>query len=323
MENEVARAHIAKAMTVSLGLLLCVVAGCGGGQACSPAAQAASAQDGSVKFMTFNIRTATVTDLWNHWVFRRGSVCDTMTANAPDIIGLQEAKQSQVNDIAGAMPGYSNYAVGRVNGRQGGETNAIFYRTSRFSRLDSGTFWFSDTPSKPGSRGWGNIYPRICSWVQLADRQTGKNFYVYNMHLDVFSQNSREKSITLLASRISTRKTRDPYIVMGDMNMKENNPAMAYLDLIECRSAKPGVELAEVLREGSDIPTRHEFMGTRPRIDQIRVSKGLVATDLTVDRRKADGRNPSDHYAVTAKVFLGPVVAKAPQPAVLPSPKPM
>jgi endonuclease/exonuclease/phosphatase family metal-dependent hydrolase len=289
---------------------MALAAGCGGGQGAQAASSPQSAMlptgpAGSIKVMTFNIRTATATDLLNNWAFRRKSVCDTMAADAPDIMGLQEAKHSQVDDIAKALPQYSNYAVGRVDGGSWGETNAIFYRTSRFNRLDSGTFWYSDTPNKPGSRGWGNIFPRICSWVWLADKQTGKNFYVYNMHLDVFSQNSREKSIALLASRISLRKTRDPYIVMGDMNMKASNPAMAYLDLTGCLSALPGTALADALANGSDIGTRHEFMGSCPRIDQIRVSKGVFASDLVVDRRKADGRYPSDHYPVTARVFLG------------------
>jgi endonuclease/exonuclease/phosphatase family metal-dependent hydrolase len=317
LENEVVSKYVLRATIALLCLSVMVVAGCSSGQgacgrnACPASSVKPTSQAGSVEVMTYNIRTATVTDLWNHWVFRRRSVCDTMAANDPDIMGVQEAKGSQVADIEKALPQYTSYAVGRVNGKRGGETNAIFYRTDRFTLMDKGTFWFSDKPDKPGSGGWGNIYPRICTWVRLADRETGRSFYVYNMHLDVFSQNSREKSIALLANRISNRKTRDPYIVMGDFNMKADNPACAYLDLMECKSARPGPVLAEALSEGSDIGTRHEFMGTRPRIDQIRVSKGLVGTDLTVDRRKADGRDPSDHYAVTARVFLGTPVARA------------
>jgi endonuclease/exonuclease/phosphatase family metal-dependent hydrolase len=302
-------------------LTFVLAAGCGAGQSrqTQQASLTGTAPAGSIEVMTFNIRTATLTDGWNHWMFRRKSVCDQMAANAPDIIGVQEAKESQVSDIADSLPQYSNYAVGRVNGKKGGETNAIFYRTARFALLDSGTFWYSDTPEKPGSRGWGNIFPRICSWVQLADKNTGKSFYVYNMHLDVFSQNSRMKSIALLASRISQRRTSDPYIVMGDFNMKADNPAMAYLDLTGCLSATPGAELSAALAKGSDIGTRHEFMGSCPRIDTIRVSKGLVGTDLTVDRKKYDGRDPSDHYPVTAKVFIGnpvaPKIAAATPPA--------
>jgi endonuclease/exonuclease/phosphatase family metal-dependent hydrolase len=306
LEHEVTRIYIIyRAGIISLSsLLLLAVGGCGGHAECGKSLSLEPRPAGSLEVMTYNIRTATATDLWNHWVFRRKSVCDTMVANAPDIVGVQEAKHSQVTDIEKALPQYTSYAIGRVNGKQGGETNAIFYRTDRFVLLDKGTFWFSDKPEKPGSGGWGNIYPRICTWVRLTDKQTGSSFYVYNMHLDVFSQNSRARSIALLTNRISLRKTRDPYIVMGDLNMKADNPAMAYLDLTGCLSAQPGKELADALQSGSDIGTRHEFLGSCPRIDHIRVSKGLVATDLTVDRRKADGRDPSDHYPVTARVYL-------------------
>jgi endonuclease/exonuclease/phosphatase family metal-dependent hydrolase len=255
-------------------------------------------QQGEVKAMTFNIRVANVFELWDHWAFRKNSAIETIVANAPDIIGLQEAKLSQVRDIRKVLPQYSDYSIGRVNGRQKGETCGILYRTDRFSLLDSGTFWFSDTPQKPASRDWGNIFPRICSWVHLADTQTGEKFYVYNMHLDVFSQNSRARSVELLTKTIAARKTADPFIVMGDLNMESDNPAMAALDRMGCRNADPDPAA------NANVGTRHEFLGSCPRIDHVRISEGALGIEMTTDRRRVDGRYPSDHYPVIARVLL-------------------
>lgn len=111
-----------------------------------------------------------------------------------------------------------------------GETCAILYRKDRFELVDSGTFWFSEKPEKSGSKSWGNLFARICSWVQLKDKTNQASFYVYNVHLDNWSQHSRKKSVQLLAKKIAERDTRDPFILMGDFNMKIDNPAMKYLE---------------------------------------------------------------------------------------------
>ena len=54
----------------------------------------------------------------------------------------------------------------------------------RFILLDSGCFWLSETPDKP-SVGWDAKYPRICSWAQLQDRNTGNTLYFLNTHFEV------------------------------------------------------------------------------------------------------------------------------------------
>ena len=145
-----------------------------------------------ISAMTFNIRVDTLIDGFNRWNNRKEKVCDVLERNSADVIGLQEALDRQVDDVQEALPQYSNYFVGRDNGKQKGESCAIFYRNDRFRMDDSGTFWFSDTPEKP-SKDWGAMWPRICSWVHLTEKRTGEGLYVYNVHLDVLSQNSGKK----------------------------------------------------------------------------------------------------------------------------------
>ena len=69
-----------------------------------------------------------------------------------------------------AFPQYAYYSAGGVDGKNRGQTCPIFFRKDRFELIDSGTFWFSDRPDKPGSQGWGEPVPRFCSWVQLAEK---------------------------------------------------------------------------------------------------------------------------------------------------------
>jgi len=266
------------------------------------------AQTCVVSVMTFNIRVDTLLDGLNGWSSRRQIVIDTLADNSADVIGLQEAMNHQVRQIQQALPQYSNYAAGRKDGNQKGESCAIFYRKDRFVLDNCGTFWFSDTPSVPGSKDWGNLWPRICSWVHLVDKADKTGFYVYNLHLDNWSQNSREKSVRLLASRIAARKTRDPFIVMGDFNMEECNSAMVYLQNANHQRPYPRMMTAwQFLHSGQSGPgTRHHFKGNSsgPKIDHIPVGVNTRVLEVYVDRREVNGRYPSDHFPVIAKILL-------------------
>ena len=253
--------------------------------------------------MSYNVRVDTFIDGGNRWSNRKANVCDLIADHAPDVVGIQEAKNSQYLDIRRTLPRYEGYAVGRSNGKTSGETCAILYRGDRFVKTDSGTFWFSDTPEKPGSKNWGNMPPRICSWVHLTDRQTRNAFYVYNVHLDHLSQTSRAKSVRLLAQRIAERKTEDPFIVMGDFNMKMDNAAMQYL---QTNTAAPMADAWTSLYPGKyNAATYHGFRGgSGKKIDHMPLSHDLKPLSVVIDNRKYNGRHPSDHSPLIATILL-------------------
>jgi endonuclease/exonuclease/phosphatase family metal-dependent hydrolase len=270
-----------------------------------------SDKTGIVKVMTFNIRVASAwVDGPNRWNKRKWIVFSTLRDNAADVIGLQEALNSQVRQIQHALPEYANYRVSSVNGKQRGPACAIFYRKDRFELDDCGTFWFSNTPDKPGSKYRGNVWPRICSWIHLVDKSNQIGFYVYNLHLDCWSQQSRDKSVRLLANRIAARKHRDAFMVTGDFNMELNNPAMEYLQEIDYRSAcsKMVDSWMSVHPDENSLGTYHKFKGKMScrRIDHIPISEDFEVLDVNIDRRSYNGRYPSDHFPVTATVRLVP-----------------
>lgn len=298
---------------VIIFLLLFVILitnGCGGTQQIndSKIIPFPASPTGVIKAMTFNIRVDTILDGLNGWGTRGRLVIDTIADNTSDIVGIQEALDHQVRQIQRALPQYDHYAIGRNNGKNKGETCAIFYRKGRFTVNDSGTFWFSDTPSRPGSKDWGNLWPRICSWVHLTEKATGDSFYVYNVHLDVLSQNSRQKSVELLAQRIAARSRPDPFIVMGDFNMTLDNPAMVYLENLDSKTPYPKMFSAwQSIHPGQPCGgTRRSIFGpsSGPKIDHIPISAGIQVLDVKVDRRSVNGRQPSDHYPVIAEVAL-------------------
>lgn len=275
-----------------------------------PAGQFGSSQEGVVKAMTFNIRVDTFLDvLGNGWGGRKKIAAETIARNAPDVVGLQESLNRQVRYLDSALPQYSCYTAGRSNGKKRGESCAIFYRKDRFELLDSGTFWFSKKPYKPGSKSWGNIPPRICSWVYLAEKGYDSGFYVYNVHLDNLSQNSRKKSVELLARMVGERKTDDPFIVMGDFNMEIDNSAMKFLCGKGFDTPYPKMfDAWESVypRQMNGTGTRHGFNGktSGPKIDHMPVCESAKVLDIKIDRYNVNGKYPSDHFPVVATISL-------------------
>ncbi len=268
-------------------------------------------QSGEWRVMSFNIRYGTADDGANAWPLRRHLVVDVIRRGAPDILGLQEALRSQLDELRTALPGYGEAGVGRDDGRQAGEYAAILFRTDRFDLLASGTFWLSDTPEVPGSRSWGNNVTRIATWVRLRERAGDRTVTVYNVHLDHESQPSRERSVALLLERIRTRGNHDPVIVTGDFNAGEDNPAVSAMRSLftdAFRDVHPGDTL---------VGTFNGFRGTAngAKIDHIFVSPGIAALEAAIDRSNEDGRYPSDHFPVTARVRLA---AAAAPPVVAP-----
>jgi endonuclease/exonuclease/phosphatase family metal-dependent hydrolase len=283
----------------ALLLLLCVTA-CA--RALTPAADPAA-----VRVMSFNIRYGTANDGANSWPFRRDLVFGVIRADRPDLLGVQEALRGQLDEIGVAVPGYIEIGVGRDDGRTAGEYSAILFRQERFESLESGTFWFSDTPDVPGSMTWGNRITRIATWARLRDLATGGEIVVYNLHLDHESQPSRERSAGLLATRL-TAHVGERVIVMGDFNSGETNPA--YRFLIGAGEPTAGAAASPRLRDSyralhpadTVVGTFNGFTGadSGDKIDHILVSGGWTILDAGIIRTSAAGRYPSDHFPVTA-----------------------
>ena len=264
-----------------------------------------------VDALTFNIRFDNANDGDNAWPKRAVMVGEWIKSESPDVIGLQEALRHQINDIRKMASSYSEYGVGRDDGKFRGEHCSILYLKDRFKldKKDCGTFWFSDTPEKIASKSWGNEIPRICTWVRLIEKKTNKGFYVYNVHYDHRSQPSRLGASKLIIEKISKRKqSNEPIILMGDFNAAENNPAIKIfkeepLKLLDTfRVVKPDEEM---------VKTFHGFRGgSYPggKIDHVFILPNTAKiSSASIVRFNKDKRYLSDHYPVRAKLgFIKP-----------------
>ncbi len=264
--------------------------------------------------MSFNIRYAAANDGENNWDKRRDLACEVVRRHTPDLVGLQEALRSQIDDMRAALPAYGEIGVAREDGKTKGEYSAILYRKDRFDVDDSGTFWLSDTPEVPGSITWGNACTRVCTWARVLPKPSGKPFYMVNTHLDHISQLSREKGIALIMARLSSRKHPDPVVLTGDFNSGENNAVVRYLkgerrlEVVNNGMSQNPLPLVDTFRllhqDASNVGTAHGFKGSRAgnKIDYIFVAPGTEVLQAEILHDNQDNRYPSDHYPITAAI---------------------
>jgi endonuclease/exonuclease/phosphatase family metal-dependent hydrolase len=269
----------------------------------------------SLNVMSFNIRRGTAKDGRNHWVFRRSLVHEILDRYRPDVLGLQEAMDFQITEIQRMLPGYQMVGIGSLGGSEGMHT-AIFFDAERFSLSEEGTFWLSDTPDIPGSRGWGNVLPRTCTWARLVEKNSGQAFYFYNTHLDHISQRSRKKSVVFLAQCIHARSFPDPFVLMGDFNAGEKSVPIQFLKgkaHLNTKAKGRGLNttpLQDTLRlKYPDHRNQATFHGFRRfffrfRLDYIFVPSSIRVQDSKIIQMRRKKRYPSDHFPLLTRIDI-------------------
>jgi endonuclease/exonuclease/phosphatase family metal-dependent hydrolase len=282
---------------------------------CTMAAPAVAADPADVRVMSFNIRFArdghsedAKENNWNDAEHpRRERTIRVIREASPDLLGVQEARAGQIEDLKKALPDFEYYGIGRDDGKTGGEFSGIFYRRDRFARKDAGSFWLSATPDKAGTTFAANKLPRIASWARLGDNKTSRELVLLNMHWDHEDKAAREKSAALVRERLAAIAKNLPAIVMGDLNSTEDTPA--YKTLVNGDAS--GRRLVDSYRELKSKRTKDEasfggWTGKRQgsRIDFILHTHDFTPTAVEIDRTSYDGLWPSDHYPVTATLRL-------------------
>jgi endonuclease/exonuclease/phosphatase family metal-dependent hydrolase len=275
----------------------------------------AAAEPANLKVMSFNIRFAkpghseSTTD--NNWEDakhpRRERAVRVIREVSPDLLGVQEARESQINDLREAFPEYEFYGLGRDDGKTGGEFSGIFYRKDRFERKDAGSFWLSEMPDKPGTTFSFNGLPRIASWLRLHDGKTNREFIYLNQHWDHQDEKAREKAAELVRERLSAIAKDLPAIVTGDLNSPEDTKAFKTLVAADERGRKLNDSYRELHpKRAVDEVSFNDWNGRTKgsRIDFVLYTPDFTATAAQINRTSYDGLWPSDHYPVTATLQL-------------------
>ncbi|HEV7869083.1 MAG TPA: endonuclease/exonuclease/phosphatase family protein [Chthoniobacteraceae bacterium] len=268
------------------------------------AADPDSASD--IKVMSYNIRYGTAKDGENHWDKRKDFLAETIKAANPDLLGTQETLGFQRDFLAETLPTHEVLAAGREDGKEKGETTAIYWRKDRFEKLDGGHFWLSETPAEAGSMGWDTSLPRMATWVRLKDKaKEGKPVLWINTHFDHKGPVARLESAKLIRNRLPELGKDCSLIVTGDFNAGEGSEPYKAMFGLRGNEESPVVDSLRVAHptRGVNEGTTTPFLavpGNGARIDWIALSRDWKVIAATIEHPNREGRTASDHFPVTA-----------------------
>ncbi|MCD7723360.1 MAG: fibronectin type III domain-containing protein [Clostridiales bacterium] len=146
-----------------------------------------------------------------------------MNSLLPDSIGTQEMNQSWLNKLADLMPLYDSYGVirGGDDTESQSEMNAVLWLKDKYTLIDKGTFWLSETPLVE-SIYTGAGCNRICTWVLLQNNTTGFMYIHMNTHLDNVSGAAQSYGATLILEKMQELQELYPdaaVVLTGDFNL--------------------------------------------------------------------------------------------------------
>jgi endonuclease/exonuclease/phosphatase family metal-dependent hydrolase len=224
-------------------------------------------------------------DDWS-WVNRKSRFFQVLTSCNYDVIGMQELMRSQPGDIAINMPQYSTYG-------------GIYYKRDRFTKLDEGMFYLSETPDRPGI-GWDANQQRSCSWVYLQEKSTGIVFYFYSVHFDHIGVTARLESAKLMVRMMTERAGNKQLFCVGDFNSRPTTEAILtmrakYTDVFDVAKNVYKGNGWTIVNDSGGAWIDYIFMNNK---EQVTVKYAEV-----VDT-KVDGKQISDHFPLLAEVVL-------------------
>lgn len=255
---------------------------------------AGSADDSCLRVVSFNIRNGEANDGTNSWIYRYPASVLMVREVKPDIMGLQEAYEYQVNFLAENLKDYKSVGVGREDGKHEGEHMSIFYNKKTVSLKKWGTFWLSETPDEP-SLGWDGACRRTATWALMKDKRTGHLFYYVNTHLDHVGKAAQRNGLNLIVEKITGMNPDNlPVVLTGDFNVE---PEDSILDVLDGKMTSARDAAVKTDRHG----TYNDWGKASSVIDYIYFSGFSSCPEFrTVTEKFGDWPFVSDHYPVTA-----------------------
>ncbi len=250
-----------------------------------------------LRVVSFNIRCCD--DPNGHSIPERAPRLDAVVSPLDaDLIGLQESTPIWMEYIEKYFG--DKYGIFYKNRSSVApfESTPVLWKKDKFDCLKKGYFWFSDTPDDE-SRGWDERYnfPRICTYVILKDKESGKEFVFMSAHLG-FGDTCQIKSCALVHDY--AKKLSDlPSFIVGDFNMTPKSPAYAVMTQkftdVNAVTAKDMSTTFHAYKD-EERPDAH--------IDFCFVDDSITPISQQIIDTKVDGKYPSDHFGLNIELEI-------------------
>ena len=188
----------------------------------------AMGQTTNVRVMSFNIRFDNPKDTADNAWSKRQEPCAKMIHTVmPDVIGMQEPRGKQYEEIINMLPDYEYIRIPiseNVTEKNSGRI-MVFYKKGKYDLKKSGYFWLNNNYTRPGvsfeTTDKNNI--RAAIWVKLKDNCSGKSFYFLTTHFPYKKEEAdnvaRNKCAQLVVNRLKEiAGNKATIFVTGDMN---------------------------------------------------------------------------------------------------------
>lgn len=264
-------------------------------------------------------------------------IADMIRSEQIDVVGVQEAKEcvhhgrtkithfEWKSRLCAALP---EYGCTGAQTKAHGEGGYIFYKTSKYEKIDSGHFYLAraegceDASTEVLETPNNNGVDRVCAWVMLRDKESGGHLLFFDTHLSdavapivEYQSDIIVTEIPKIVARMEKKHgvVNCPVALVGDMNAKPDSGTYRNFtsllrdslliaeetDWTEADCSAPNYTL---LAEGESYPKGK-------RIDYIFVSDAIKPLTYemicTSTNRCPYGEFLSDHNALVIDAEIG------------------
>lgn len=190
--------------------------------------------------------------------------------------------------------------------------NPIFYNSCNFDVLKDGMFYFSPTPDEESS-GFDpeKGQRRTCVWAKLREKNSGAEFFVFNVHYDHINKDERLKSSRVLVKKIKNITEKEnsqdgkkfPLFITGDFNSTLDEECLH--EILDSGLVRDS--LSSSIRPPYGPTTRPPAKSSTTRrklIDHIFVSPEVEVEKYGVLTDNVGGVYPSDHFPILIRAKI-------------------
>ncbi len=209
------------------------------------------------------------------WSKRRIGIANDVIFNKAHIFNVNEALKRQVDDLQDLLSkisgtNWSYVGVGRDDGHEKGEYEAIFFDPNHIKVHDFHTIWLSNSPFEPSQYPGAGSY-RTATIGHLQTKK-GTNFTMINCHLDDKSDDQRKLGASMLRhiGAYEYMNSDGPVFLTGDFNSKSEGETSGAYKIATGSAPLVSMNSTFVEKYNSDISDSFTWGDLYGQVDPLR-----------------------------------------------------